>query len=49
MANVKIRFNLSRYKIEMKAREYGMEYQDDQKVIEKTPAKNIRKGDGKND
>lgn len=33
MTNVKIRVELSQYQIEMKAREYGMEYKDEHKVI----------------
>ncbi|MCY6483702.1 hypothetical protein OW763_04985 [Clostridium aestuarii] len=33
MINTKIKVNLSKYQIEMKAREYGMEYKDEQKVI----------------
>ncbi|AYF54989.1 hypothetical protein FDJ70_03960 [Clostridium botulinum] len=37
MINTKIQFNLSRYKIEMKAREYGMEYKDEHKVIQTMP------------
>lgn len=47
MINTKIQYNLSRYKIEMKAREYGMEYKDEHKVIEKTPSNNSNNKDVK--
>ncbi|KEI09479.1 hypothetical protein Z954_12530 [Clostridium botulinum C/D str. BKT2873] len=47
MINTKIQFNLSRYKIEMKAREYGMEYKDEHKVIETVPSTNIKGKDVK--
>ncbi|WP_415874406.1 hypothetical protein [Clostridium sp.] len=40
MMNVKIRANLSKYEIEMKAREYGMEYKSEHKVIEETSSYN---------
>ncbi|WP_165815342.1 hypothetical protein [Clostridium thermopalmarium] len=45
MINVKIRTNLSRYEIEMKAREYGMEYKSEHKVIEETSSYNNLKND----
>ncbi|AEB75832.1 hypothetical protein CbC4_1152 [Clostridium botulinum BKT015925] len=38
---------MSRYKIEMKAREYGMEYKDEHKVIETVPSTNIKGKDVK--
>ncbi|KGM97388.1 hypothetical protein Z968_03740 [Clostridium novyi A str. 4552] len=47
MINTKIQYNLSRYKIEMKAREYGMEYKDEHKVIEKVPSNNSNNKDVK--
>ncbi|QPW52254.1 hypothetical protein IRP62_06070 [Clostridium botulinum] len=48
MINAKIQFNLSRYKIEMKAREYGMEYKDEHKVIQTMPpTTNIKSKDVK--
>lgn len=45
MMGVKPNYNLSRYEVELKAREYGMEYKDEQKVIQKN--KNISTGDVK--
>jgi hypothetical protein len=47
MINAKIRVNLSQYQIEMKAREYGMEYKDEYKVLEKKSNKNINNEDVK--
>ncbi|EDS77935.1 conserved hypothetical protein [Clostridium botulinum C str. Eklund] len=47
MINTKIQYNLSRYKIEMKARAYGMEYKDEHKVIEKVPSNNSNNKDVK--
>lgn len=42
MINAKIQVNLSRYEIEMKAREYGMEYKSEHKVIEEIPSSNSK-------
>lgn len=47
MINAKIRVNLSQYQIEMKAREYGMEYKDEYKVIERKNNKNTNNEDVK--
>lgn len=47
MINAKIRVNLSQYQIEMKAREYGMEYKDEHKVIESKSNKNTNNEDVK--
>lgn len=47
MTNAKIRVNLSQYQIEMKAREYGMEYKDEYKVIERKNNKNTNNEDVK--
>lgn len=44
MVNAKIHVNLSKYQIEMKAREYGMEYKDEQKVIETPSSDNAKEG-----
>lgn len=40
MLNVKIKRSISPYEIEMKAREYGMEYKDEYKVIDKNQKSN---------
>jgi len=39
MMNVKINVNLSKVEIEKKAREYGMEYKGEHKVIENEASK----------
>ncbi|WMJ81354.1 hypothetical protein RBU49_03605 [Clostridium sp. MB40-C1] len=47
MISAKINVNLSRYEVEIKARKYGMEYRDEQKVIPKSTDKNSNNKDVK--
>lgn len=47
MLNVKINVNLSKAQIEMKAREYGMEYKGEHKVIDDSPKNNEEVKDDK--
>ncbi|MCY6354023.1 hypothetical protein [Clostridium sp. ZS2-4] len=47
MTNAKKRVELSQYQIEMKAREYGMEYKDEYKVIERKNNQNTNNEDVK--
>lgn len=47
MVNAKMQVNLSKYEIEMKAREYGMEYKGEHKVIEEESNTNSNSGDVK--
>ena len=43
MVNAKINVSISKTEIEMKAREYGMEYKGEHKVIEDEPSNNKAK------
>lgn len=47
MLNVKININLSRSQIEMRARDYGMEYKGEHKVIEGETIENDKSKDVK--
>lgn len=47
MLNVKININLSRSQIEMRARDYGMEYKGEHMVIESETIKNDESKDVK--
>jgi hypothetical protein len=47
MLNVKININLSKSQIEIKAREYGMEYKGEHKVIESEVINNDKNEDVK--